>query len=177
MNAISTGYSTGAGQLAVVLFPLLVVLAGAGDVLTRRIPNRLVLATAVSFFPLALFTGMPAWLLGLHVLTAFAFLAVGYCLFLFGFLGGGDAKLMAAAALWLGYPCSLLFVGFCLLAGGVLAAAVGLWSLARLEGTVHGGRLGRLFGPLAPSVPYGFAIAAGAILATPFSWWMRVAMA
>lgn len=143
--------------------------------LTRRIPNLLVLTTTACFFPLALFTGMPAWLLGLHVLTSLAFLTFGYCLFLFGLLGGGDAKLMAAGALWFGYPCSILFAGFCLLAGGVLAAAVGLWYLAKVEGFVHGGRLGRLFGPLAPSVPYGFALAAGAILATPYSWWMRVA--
>lgn len=175
MHVIAAAYNAEAGQLATVLFPLMMVLAGGGDVLTRRIPNALVLTMAACFFPLALLTGMPAWLLGLHVLTALAFLAFGYCLFILRFLGGGDAKLMAAAALWLGYPCSLFFVGACLLAGGVLAASVGIWHLATLEASFNSRRLGQLFGSLAPSVPYGFAVAAGAILAMPYSWWMRVA--
>lgn len=167
--------TAGTGQLAVALFPFLLVVAGVGDAMTRRIPNGLILAILLLFIPFALATGMPAWLLGAHVLSALVFLAIGYTCFLLGFLGGGDAKMMAAAGLWLGFPCSLLFAGFTILVGGVLAAAIGFWYLACLEGGIHSKRLGALFGPLAPDVPYGFALAAGAILATPYSWWMSAA--
>lgn len=175
MEALAAQFSVGAGRFAIVLFPLLVLVAGMVDVMTRRIPNRIALLTAALFFPLALLSGMPAWMLAVHVLTGMAFLAFGYCLFLFGILGGGDGKMMAAAGLWLGYPCSILFAGYALLAGGVLAAAIGVWYLARRQRSFRSRSLGGLFGPAAPSVPYGLALAAGAILAMPSSWWMRIA--
>lgn len=175
MDSIAADFGAGAGQLAVVLFPLLFAVAGVGDVMTRRIPNRLILFTAMLFLPLALLAGMPAWMVGGHVLTAMALLAFGYCLFLAGALGGGDAKMMAVAGLWLGYPSSIYFAGFSVLTGGVLAVAFGGWYLARRRSSVHGGRPGQPPGPPAPNVPYGLALAAGAIFAMPLSWWMQAA--
>lgn len=112
----------------------------------------------------------------MHVLTASALLIAGYILFVLRVIGGADAKLVAVAGLWLGYPCTILFLASSVLAGGILAAVMGIWFLVNLEGSVRSEGFGKLFGSLAPSVPYGFAIAAGAILATPFSWWMQTAM-
>ncbi len=165
----------GVGQFFVLLFPLGMILAGAGDVMTRRIPNALIIGTVVLFFPAALVTGMPLWIMSLHVATAAVLLLLGFGLFSFGVIGGGDAKMMAAAGLWLGFPCSILFVTFSALAGGILAAAIGLWFLVTMEGGMHSNWFDKAVAPLKPSVPYGFALAAGAILATPFSWWMRAA--
>jgi prepilin peptidase CpaA len=159
-----------------MLFPLLMILGGAGDVMTRRIPNSLVVGTAALFLPAALVTGMPLWIMSLHVATAAVLLALGFGLFSFGVVGGGDAKMMAAAGLWLGFPCSILFITFSALAGGLLAAAMGLWFLVTMEGGMHSAWFDKAVAPLKPSVPYGFALAAGAILATPFSWWMRAAI-
>lgn len=161
-----------AGQLAVLLFPLFVIVAGAGDVMTRRIPNRLVIFVAAGFIPLAISVGMPVWMVGLHFATAIVLLAGGFTLFSFGYIGGGDAKLMAAAGLWLGFPVVLPFLLFSAVAGGLLAAAIGLWFMAHLEAGIRSKRADRLLAELKPDVPYGFALAAGAILATPFSWMM-----
>ncbi len=163
------------GQFFLMLFPLVMILAGAGDVMTRRIPNSLIIGTAALFLPAALVTGMPLWIMSLHVATAAVLLLFGFGLFSFGVIGGGDAKMMAAAGLWLGFPCSILFVTFSALAGGILAAAIGLWFLVTMEGGIHSAWFDKAVAPLKPSVPYGFAMAAGAILATPFSWWMRAA--
>ena len=163
------------GQFFLMLFPLVMILAGAGDVMTRRIPNSLIIGTAALFLPAALVTGMPLWIMSLHVATAAVLLLFGFGLFSFGVIGGGDAKMMAAAGLWLGFPCSILFVTFSALAGGILAAAIGLWFLVTMEGGIHSAWFDKAVAPLKPSVPYGFALAAGAILATPFSWWMRAA--
>ena len=102
----------GVGQFFLRLFPLLMIMAGAGDVMTRRIPNALIIGTVVLFFPAALVTGMPLWIMSLHVATAALLLLLGFGLFSFGVIGGGDAKMMAAAGLWLGFPCSILFVTF-----------------------------------------------------------------
>lgn len=169
------GQAESAGQLTLMIFPLAMIIAGAGDVLTRRIPNSLAIGTAALFLPAALATGMPVGILWLHVATAAVLLVLGFGLFSLGTIGGGDAKMMAAAGLWLGYPCAILFIIFSALAGGLLAAAVGLWFLVSMEGGMHSPRFEKALAPLKPSVPYGFALAAGAILATPFSWWMRVA--
>lgn len=163
-----------AGQLAVMVFPALVICAGAGDVLTRRIPNGLVLASLLAFVPFAMATAMPWWMVALYVATALLMLFAGYGLFLLGLIGGGDAKLVAAAGLWLGFPCVLPFLLLTALAGGVLAACMGLWFMAKFELNVrsHGPGAPSLF---TPDLPYGFAIAIGAILTTPLTWWMRMA--
>lgn len=170
-----TVHGAGTGQLAILLFPFLMLLAGTHDVLTARIPNVLVAVIALLFIPFAWLTQQPVWMIGTNLLTGFTLLVVGYPLFAFRLVGGGDAKLLAAAGLWLGFPCSILFVGFSVLAGGILAASIGLFYLINFEASIHSSKLEGLFRPLAPSVPYGFALAAGAIVATPFSWWMRVA--
>jgi prepilin peptidase CpaA len=165
------------GQVAVVSFPLVMTVAGAMDVMTRRIPNGLCVFLALIFFPFALSTGMPPVFIGLHLVTAAVLLLIGYGLFVFGLVGGGDAKLLAAAGLWLGFPSVLPFVVFTALAGGVLAGCIGLWFVVNIEAGMRSEALNRILAPLAPDVPYGFALAAGAILTVPFTWWMAVASA
>lgn len=164
-----------AGDIAMLLFPLIMVLAAARDVMTRRIPNRLVILCVVAFFPLALVAGMPWWLVLVHGATAAVLFLVGLVLFALGIMGAGDGKFMAAAGLWLGFPASLLFIGFSVISGALLAAAVGLFVLLELEAAARSRAAGEAFRQLAPKVPYGFAFAVGAILATPFSWMMRAA--
>lgn len=159
--------------LAQVLLPFLVVAAGAGDFLTLRIPNWLNAVIAVLFFPMALATGMPAEAILMHSLAAIAVLVVGFGLFSGGFIGGGDAKLLAAVGLWFGWPALIPFLVFTAIAGGVLAIAVNLWGLVELERDVQGyGWMKRWLSLKKVDLPYGMAIAAGAILAFPGSWWM-----
>jgi len=161
--------------LSTTVLPLLMILAGAGDVLTMRIPNWLTLAVAASFFPLAFMTGLPLSGLALHVAVGIAMFAAGFLLFSVGLFGGGDAKLLAAAALWFGWPGLVPFLVFTVFAGGVLALTIGLWSLLNVSSEVKGGLIFRRLGGLKPNVPYGFALAAGALLAFPETWWVTFA--
>lgn len=161
--------------LSTTLFPLLIIVAGAGDALAMRIPNWLTALIAIAFFPMALITGMPLAAFGLHVAVGFGFFAVGFTFFSLGLFGGGDAKLLAAAALWLGWPDLVTFLVMTAFAGGVLALAVGAWSLVKINSEITEGSLFRRFGAVKPDVPYGYAFAIGAILAFPQSWWMPVA--
>lgn len=161
--------------LAQVLLPFLVVAAGASDFLTMRIPNWLNAVIALAFFPMALATGMPAEAIMWHCLAAFAVLIFGFSLFSFGLLGGGDAKLLAAAGLWFGWPALVPFLVFTTIAGGVLAIAMKLWQLVQVEREVRdSGWMKRWFNFKA-DLPYGIAIAAGGILAFPGTWWMPLA--
>lgn len=161
--------------LMATLFPLLMIIAGAGDALSMRIPNWLNALIAACFFPMAFAAGMPLDMLAVHLLTALALLVAGYVLFASGFFGGGDAKLLAAAGLWLGYPHAMGFVVLTALVGGGLAAVVGAWSLLKLDSEIHEGFISRRLGFLKPDLPYGIALAAGAILAFSQSWWMSAA--
>ena len=86
--------------------------------------------------------------------------------------GGGDAKLLAAAGLWLGWPDLMPFLIMTAFAGGILALCIGAWSLISINSEIKGGSIFRRLGTIKPNVPYGYAFAIGAILAFPQSWWM-----
>lgn len=163
--------------LSVTLFPCLMIIAGAGDALSMRIPNWLTLAIAAAFLPMALLAGMPWTLIGLHAAVGLGMFALGFVLFALGLFGGGDAKLLAAAGLWLGWPDLMPFLTMTAFAGGVLALCVGVWSLINLNSEIKDGSIFRRLGSIKPNVPYGYAFAIGAILAFPGSWWMPVAQA
>lgn len=145
------------------LFCLLLIIAATMDVMTLRIPNCLNIATALLFLPAAYLGGMPLGVFGCHLAVGAIMLLVGIGLFAAGAFGGGDAKMLAAAALWLGCAALMSFLLWASIWGLVLA----LWMGARGWAS---GRRGRAL--LRTGIPYGFALAPGAIMALPASWWM-----
>lgn len=86
-----------------------------------------------------------------------AILAIGTAAFAGGLLGGGDVKLLAAVALWFDLAGAALMIGAAFIAGGVVAALYILVRAAR--GKKRSGDL------KSSQIPYGLAIAAGAIVA------------
>jgi prepilin peptidase CpaA len=154
------------------LLPVLVIIAAASDVMSLRIPNWLTLTTALLFFPMALITHMPLEVFGWHLLAGALLFAAGFVFFSFGLFGGGDAKLLAAAGLWFGTAQTAQFLVLTVVAGGVLAAIVGAWAALQIDWYVKDSSIGKKFADLKPNVPYGFAIAVGAIMAYPGTWWM-----
>ena len=159
------------------LLPVLLIIAGASDTLSFRIPNWLTALTALLFFPMALLTHMPLNEMALHMAAGLALFVAGFIFFQLNIFGGGDAKLMAAAGLWFGLNQSLPFLVNTVIAGGVLALIVGIWSMIMLESDIHApdfefrGVVKRLRG-LKPNVPYGLAFALGGILVFRDTWWM-----
>jgi prepilin peptidase CpaA len=158
--------------LSLAVFPTLMIIAGAGDAISMRIPNWLTVAIALAFFPMAFATAMPWAMLGMHVVVGIAMFILGFVCFSFGLFGGGDAKLLAAAGLWLGWPELMPFLMMTAFAGGILALCVMAWSLIDLNAQYGEGRLVKRLRNIKPNVPYGYAFAIGAILAFPDSWWM-----
>lgn len=152
-----------------LLFPAGVIAAAITDATRYIIPNRLCAALALAFAPAALAAGLPLQTFALCGGVGVAALAVGIGLFALRLMGGGDAKLTAACLLWLGLPALVPFLLWTAIAGGVLA--VGLLFARKLPmlATAAGPSwMGRLLQP-GGDVPYGVAIAVGALVAFPLS--------
>lgn len=156
-------------QFALLLvFPALVVIAALKDVTSYTIPNWISLALIAAFVPAALVSGASLASIGLCLAVGAGALLLGMGMFAAGWIGGGDAKLFAAAALWLGAPGALLFMLATGLAGGALT--LGLLSLRSgwFEPVLAGGPAWlRKLGAQGGDIPYGAAIAAGALAAFP----------
>ena len=89
-------------MLVLVALPLLLAVAAGWDIASFTIPNFVNLALAAVFAVFALSAGLSFSAIGWHLVAGIAALAVGFALFATGHIGGGDAKLFAAIALWLG---------------------------------------------------------------------------
>jgi prepilin peptidase CpaA len=154
--------------LPLLIFPALMLAAAAGDVAHYRIPNWLCAALALAFPAAALIAGLPPLLIGAHL--ALGLLAFLLCagLFALNWMGGGDAKLIAAAVLWLGPSGGPDFLLATALAGGLLALLLIALRSAPVRPRVPAGQawLARLAAPGGPA-PYGVAICAGALAAMP----------
>lgn len=149
-----------------MVFPVVMILAALSDLFTLTIPNRLSIILVAVFFPVAYLAGLSLESVGMHVLAGFGILVVGFMLFTTGTLGGGDAKLMAAAGLWVGVgPLSQFFL-YCALIGGALAVAILLYR--RLPETALAGPQWALrLHEKKTGIPYGIAIAGAALMAFP----------
>ena len=90
--------------LLLLIFPVLVITAALRDVTSYTIPNWISLALAAGFPLAALALGLPLSVIGVNLAVGAAALVAGMVMFSLGWIGGGDAKLFAAAGLWLGWP-------------------------------------------------------------------------
>jgi prepilin peptidase CpaA len=150
-----------------LLFPAAMAFAASSDLLTMTISNRVSLLLVGGFFGLALATGMDAPTLGAHVGAALMVFAVVFVLFAQGWIGGGDAKLAAATALWLGFDQLLPYFLWASLFGGALTFALIKFRLMPLPAFLAGQEwLARLH-RLDTGVPYGIALAAAALMVYP----------
>jgi len=156
------------------LLPILAIWAGLEDLTSYTIRNWISLTLGGAFLALAVTAGMSLRDLALHFGVGFAALLVGMVMFARGWIGGGDAKLLAACCLWFGWPDTAAFLIDTVLTGGgfavVLLMARG--DLARAFMPVRQGWVARLATPGEPA-PYGVAIAIGALIAFPNSALMR----
>jgi prepilin peptidase CpaA len=153
-----------------MIFPALVIFAGLRDATSYTIPNWISLALIAGFPVAALALGLPLQTIGLQFAIGAAALVLGFAMYAVRWIGGGDAKLFAAAALWIGWPAAITYLGLTGIAGGVLAVALlGLRSTFVRPFMPSGPAwLARLIEP-GENVPYGVAIAVGALAAFPVS--------
>ena len=149
------------------------LLIGWSDLRHRRIPNALV-GAIVALWLLGL-PGSAHGALAATLALALLVLLAGMLVWWFGWLGGGDVKLIAALSLWAGPTHLAAFLLATALLGGVLGLAMLLtpWfarsaALAPIVAALHvrlpDAIMTGSMSPTAPSLPYGLAIAAAGLL-------------
>src|ERR1700759_1847325 len=86
-----------------LLFPALMAFAASSDLFTMTISNRVSLLLIGGFFTLAALSGMDFHTMLSHVGAGMVVLVAAFGCFAMGWVGGGDAKVAAAVALWFGF--------------------------------------------------------------------------
>jgi prepilin peptidase CpaA len=156
-----------------LLFPALMAFAAVSDLFTMTISNRISLLLIAGFVVLAAFGGLSLYAVSMHVAAGLAVLTITFGCFAAGWIGGGDAKLAAATALWLGFDHLLLYLVYAAFTGGALALvllSLRNWALPvvllgqewahRLQDTKRG-------------IPYGIALAIAALVIYPETEWVK----
>lgn len=152
-------------MIALAAFAGLVLFAAFSDASRLIIPNWVSIALTAIFPVAALIAGAPLAQIGLHVLFGFGVLAVGFVLFQFNIIGGGDAKLLAAASVWTGLTAFMPFILWTAIAGGVMALAL-LTARQLIPAGTYPAFVDHLL-KKQNGIPYGVAIMVGALMAIP----------
>jgi len=156
-----------------LLFPALIAFAASSDIFSMRISNRVSLLLTAGFLVLAAASGMAPTDILMHLAAGAVVLVVAFGCFAMGWIGGADAKMAAAAGLWFGFGLLMPYLLYASIFGGVLTilliqfrqwplpyVLVGQSWLLRL----HAGESG---------VPYGIALAIGALMVYPETEWIK----
>ena len=153
--------------IATFLFPLALLYAGTRDLMSYEIPNWVSLAMIVAFLVAAFAGSFRLVDIGWHLAAGAAVLAVGFILFAVKIFGGGDAKLLAACAVWIGWTGLFKFFIFVALIGGVFALALIVFRRLTLPDSWTKRRWIRRLHDQKSGIPYGVAIGLGGILMVP----------
>ncbi|GJD47987.1 hypothetical protein OPKNFCMD_0700 [Methylobacterium crusticola] len=159
-----------------VVFPFLMAYAAASDLLTMTIPNRLCAALVVTFAGLAAGSGLGWPEVASHLGAGGVTLLATFALFAFGLIGGGDAKLAAATALWLGFDHLADYLLVASAAGGVLTLGLLRLRTHPLPGFASAWPWALHLHDRRTGVPYGIALAAAALVVCPAASLWRLAL-
>jgi prepilin peptidase CpaA len=152
--------------LALCAFAGLLIYAAISDFRSLIISNWISIALAGLFPVFALALGVPAADIGLHIVFGLGVLAVGFFLFAANIFGGGDAKLLAATAVWTGIDGFMTFAFWTALAGGILALALLAARHLVKQPETQPAIFHHLLKPRG-GVPYGVAIMVGGLMSIP----------
>jgi prepilin peptidase CpaA len=159
--------------LRLTFFPALMAFAAASDLLSMTISNRVSILLIAGFFALALLSGMAPIAIATHVGAGALVLAVSFACFAFGWIGGGDAKIVASAALWFGFAHLMDYLVYASLFGGALTLLLLEWRRWPLPYAFAGQSWLLRLHNKESGIPYGIALAVGALLIYPQTEWIR----
>ena len=163
-----------------LILPIMVSLGAMTDIYGYTIPNVFSLILIIGFYSFAILNPIFSWeMIAYHSLAGFIVLAVTFVLFSFGFLGGGDAKIMAASSLWFGLGDVGHYIVLIVIAGGVLSLLFMIWRRTKpfeiynkftpLRNLFHGPECQQDKPMKKRSIPYAIAIAIGFYITLPSS--------
>jgi prepilin peptidase CpaA len=156
-----------------LLFPALMAFAAASDLFTMTISNRVSLALVAGFLILAVAGGM-AWpdILS-HIGAGAAVLVVAFSCFAMGWVGGGDAKVASTVALWFGFAHLMNYLLYASVFGGALTLLLLQFRQWPLPYALTGQAWLMKLHAKETGVPYGIALAIGALMIYPETEWVK----
>lgn len=146
--------------LILAIAALSVLWAAASDIKKFRIPNAastVCFATAIIYASL---TPQYNWLM--HIGAFVVLFVICFALFHFGWLGGGDVKLISAMGFWTGFAYLLPFLLIMTVAGAVLAVSFAV--IKALRGRSKAGETKNTEAWRTAAMPYGVAISVAALV-------------
>ncbi|WP_075290887.1 A24 family peptidase [Pararhizobium arenae] len=159
-----------------VVFPLCLAFAAFSDFFTMTIPNRVSAILLAAFVVVAPFAGLGLQDILTHLGAGAIVFTFCFALFALNIMGGGDAKLLTASAVWFGFEHSLfLFLAYVSIFGGVLTLVILMLRKQENALLATGLPLPHLLFT-AKKIPYGIAIGLGGFLAYPSSSLMMAAL-
>ena len=156
-----------------LIFPSVMAFAASSDLFTMTISNRISMILIAGFAALAIGSGMSASDILNHAGAGGLVLAVTFTFFLCGWIGGGDAKLASATALWLGWAQLFDYLLYASLLGGVLTLALLEFRKYAMPSLLNGKPWAERLHEPTGGVPYGIALAIAALVVYPSSIWMQ----
>src|ERR1700687_4434349 len=156
-----------------MLLPALMAFAAASDLFTMTISNRVSLALAAGFLALAILTGMGLSDILSHLGAGAVVPPVAFVCFAMGWVGGGDAKVAAGAALWFGFGHLLNYLVYASLFGGALTLLLLQFRQWPLPYSLGGQTWLLQLYAQESGIPYGIALAIGALMIYPETEWIK----
>ena len=156
-----------------LLFPAMMAFAASTDLFTMTISNRVSLALAAGFLALALLSGMGPYDILTHIGAGAAVLVIAFACFAMGWIGGGDAKVAAAAALWFGFGHLMDYLLHASLFGGALTLLLLQFRQWPLPYAFAGQAWLLKLHAKESGIPYGIALAIGALAIYPETDWIK----
>lgn len=134
------------------------------DLTQQRILNPVILLLLGAYLPLATISGMTLQTIILSFGSALLVFLAGFGCFHAGWLGGGDVKLAAVSALWLGPGTVIHFILWTAILGSIVTLSI---LALRRKRALESGRASQSDRFL----PYGPGMALAAIILFPQSTW------
>lgn len=156
--------------LIFVVFPFCMVFAAVSDMLSMTIANRVSMLLLAVFAVVAPLTGMSWAAYGLHFAAGALVLAITFGLFALGGMGGGDAKLLSATAVWMGFNLHLVeYLVATAFIGGLLTLAIVGYRASALAVYTGQNLFLRNLANSKGGIPYGIALGIGGLVTYPGS--------
>ncbi len=156
-------------SIALNIFPALMIYAGLSDLFSMKISNWISVCLVVIFFPLAYLIHLSTADLIQHALCGLLVLVVTFFFFARSWIGGGDAKIASATAVWFGWSLTLEYALLSAIIGGVLTLGILLFRRQTLPAKFAQKKwIARLYHP-ATGIPYGIALSSAAFWLYPQS--------
>lgn len=160
-----------------VIFPFCMLFAAVSDMVSMTIANRVSIILVASFAVIAPMTGMDWATYGWHFAAGGLVLAVTFVLFAIGGMGGGDAKLLAATAVWMGFGITLLqYLVLGAMLGGLLTLLIIVFRNSPMSVLSANNTFLRHFADHKAGIPYGVALGIAGMMIYPQTELVRWAL-